>query len=285
MIKLSEYLGLLPFEVNVFGRKRNLIVALGDTLYKPKVLEKVHVRGREMDLSGSEHFKILAYATENLYRSFDRSELGLFMKNHLRMGDVFVDVGANLGGYSMMAMDLGFETYAYEPVPELAAVLLRNQHVYGHVRSIALSDVPGTADFFISDENVGGSSLVASKAGWEASGYSRKIEVEVSTLDAQWEAGSIPQQVNLLKIDVEGNEFQVVSGMRQMADSGAVRNIWCEVRGESSDRNPGTYRTVTAFLKERGYTVWKSVGGQLSPFDPEHDDAPQFFDLLYRHES
>jgi FkbM family methyltransferase len=282
MTKLASVLGHLPFTVNVFGRKRNLIVGLGDFLYKPKTLKEVYCHGQILDLSGSEHFKILAYATENFIRDFETSDLGMFMREQVKMGDVFIDIGANLGGYSLMAGELGCEVHCFEPVPELVEILKRNEHVFGHVLPIAVSDSKGTMDFFISDENVGGSSLVESDSGWESSGYSKSTKVETNTFDQLCEEGHLPEgPIKLIKIDVEGNEQKVVDGMKSSLESGRIEAIWCEVRGDGSDRNPGTFRTVTQAMQNAGYNVYKWHKGVLETFDVKSDIAPQFFDLLY----
>lgn len=282
MTKLASILGYFPFTVNVFGRKRDLIVRLGDMLYKPKALKEVYCHGRTVDLRESEHFKILAYATDNFIRDFELSDLGNFMKEHIKIGEVFVDIGANLGGYSLVANELGCEVYCFEPVPELSQVLMRNEHVFGKVSNVAVSDEKGSMEFFISDENVGGSSLVESDAGWEGSGYSKSTTVNTNTFDQLTAEGHLPAgPIKLIKIDVEGNEQKVVDGMKESLQSGRINAIWCEVRGDESDRNPGTYRTVTASMKSAGYNVYKWHDGVAQPFDVKTDLAPQYFDLLY----
>jgi FkbM family methyltransferase len=181
-----------------------------------------------------------------------------------------------------MANELGCEVYCFEPVPELVNVLKRNEHVFGKVSDIAVSDEKGSMEFFISDENVGGSSLVESESGWENSGYSKSITVNTNTFDQLSAEGHLPAgPIKLIKIDVEGNEQKVVDGMKDSLQSGRISAIWCEVRGDDSDRNPGTYRTVTASIKNAGYNVYKWQEGVLQPFDVKSDLAPQYFDLLY----
>ena len=53
-------------------------------------------------------------ATQNVYCGLNDFEDMSFLVHYLRQDDVFVDVGANIGAYTVLA---GARTYAFEPIP------------------------------------------------------------------------------------------------------------------------------------------------------------------------
>ena len=75
------------------------------------------------------------------------------MKNILKEGDIFVDIGANLGGYSFLAKSLKSDVFAYEPVKDLYKVLVENSTSFGNIYEKALSDKNETLKFYSSETN------------------------------------------------------------------------------------------------------------------------------------
>lgn len=274
----STFLNLLPFSVNVSGKKHDFITAIGRILSKdPKGFHS----GKLGFISTKNHPKasIIAYAGWNFKRSFTSSDLGQLMKTMLEPGDLFYDVGANLGGYSWVARELGATCHLVEASPELARFLVDNETFFGDVHPFAASDRLATLTFYESDTNIGGNSLVMSQDGWEASGYSRKTEVVAKKLD---DILPIPDRKCLLKIDVEGHEAAAVRGADELLASKQIFAIWCEVRGPSSDRNPNSYQEVVALLQAKGYLPYLISSGKKVAFSPHVDqELPQFFDLLF----
>ena len=281
MLKIAKILSRLPFTVNVFGRKRDLIVRLGDALHNDNQLKKLKIDEKTVDFSGSEYFKIAAYATRNLYRDFERSDLGSYMKENLKEGGRFIDIGANLGGYSWLATNLGAQVDLFEPVSELNTVLQKNQHFFGRVHPVALSNERGEHRFYTSSANIGGSSLVESSSV-ENSGYDGSELVQLDTFDHifhdEIEQGGV---FDLIKIDVEGNELSTVEGMANALKNQCVKALWCEVRGPESDRNPNSCIRVTELMNSFGFQAFRYNPSGLTPFDYNSDECPKFFDLIY----
>lgn len=127
-----------------------------------------------------------------------------FLTRRLQPGTVFLDVGANIGFYSMLALAANANVFAFEPVPSIYDFLAWNAP--GAVRyKIALSDETGTAKFADFGVLSGEGSLVSSS--------SHMIIVQTQTLD-QWFAQHriVP---DVIKIDVEGAEMRVLRGAAQ----------------------------------------------------------------------
>jgi FkbM family methyltransferase len=136
---------------------------------------------------------------------FDPYERGLLKKN-LRPGDMFVDVGANAGIYSLTAAlavgDAG-KVVAVEPNPLVLDRLKFNAALNGFDKRIifeqsGVSSEEGSFDLTLDDSNLGGSSLVAARS-------SLKISVRCYKLLSIVQKYQL-QKIAALKIDIEGAE-------------------------------------------------------------------------------
>jgi len=168
--------------------------------------------GLLMDLDTSDFLQRELY----VFRDFEPSIRREIIKR-LKPGDTFLDIGANVGFYSICASKVVRDTgtvYAFEPAPKTRKKLDRNLELNG-IRNvvsvpIALFDRTGTQKFFLdANRNSGASSLRQSANSGEV------IEVELNTYDnfAAEHGLSIPA---LVKIDVEGAEANVLRGMESM---------------------------------------------------------------------
>jgi FkbM family methyltransferase len=140
----------------------------------------------------------------------DRHALKVVSAAVLRTDSGAVDVGANLGEVLEVVTRVAPEGrhIAFEPIPELHELLVKRfPHV--DVRQMALSDVAGTADFahVLGDHAYSG--LIQRDEVGATSRQVRQIEVHTERLDDVLPENYAPA---LVKIDVEGAEFQVLQG-------------------------------------------------------------------------
>ncbi|HUR81202.1 MAG TPA: FkbM family methyltransferase [Thermoanaerobaculia bacterium] len=153
-------------------------------------------------------------------RAFREDEgLTRLLAAEVRAGDVFVDVGANLGYYSLPAARAGARVYAFEAQQALAELLIRSAALNGFderlaVMWAAVSDRPdGFADFFLAADSslLGVPSLLPHD--WLRGGIVERVPVV--TLDA-WAQRNGVTRIDVVKIDVEGAESLVLRGMREV---------------------------------------------------------------------
>ncbi len=153
------------------------------------------------------------------------TEITKWFKEALLPGHVFVDVGANVGYYTLLGSQLvgdGGHVFAVEAHPRMMELLHRNVIVNGrynvetwHRAAWSRSE---TLKFHVRRHFIGNSSAGSlSDHGKELLDDDEDIvEVQAVTLD---EILSGSPRVDLIKIDVEGAELQVVTGLARTLDS------------------------------------------------------------------
>ena len=166
-------------------------------------------------------------ATGNLYCGLhDFDEMG-FLLHYLRPGDVFVDVGANVGSYTLLASaEIGARTVAIEPVPSTFLALKANLKLNGlerlvDARNVGLAGEKGSLRFTRTLDTV---NHVATPDDADA------IEVAIETLDDLAPLGSDTDSA-LIKIDVEGYETEVLRGGRRTLEHPSVKALIIELNG------------------------------------------------------
>ena len=176
-------------------------------------------------------------------------------------GNIFIDVGANAGGYTISFAKNFIKVLAIEPNPEMAKIIRRNSEInnYKNIEVIeaALSSYNGTGSFYIPDI----SSQVASlDRNWS---YIKNInvltiQVQVMTLDTLIRNINYPT-IDLIKIDAEGMEIEILNGAKEAFSK--TKRIVIETEKTSTKK-------VIQILKENGYTVRflegnEELGGNL----------------------
>jgi len=173
------------------------------------------------------------------------------LRKYVREGDFCLDIGANLGYFSILMSHLvgpRGKVEAFEPMPGTAAVLRENIRIKSaenvSVVEAAVSDKPGNLDLL--SESSQRFPKNASLVGYRMSGEVEHTSVPAITLDKYFEG--LERLPNLLKIDVEGGEQGVLEGARNMLTRGGPLLI-VEIHAWESERS----REVLRVLSEVGY--------------------------------
>lgn len=172
------------------------------------------------------------------------------LRASLSAGGTFVDVGANVGYYSVLASSLvgpAGTVLAVEPQPAALSLLRLNanaQHLHICVVPVAASDHVGVADFWVRPDG----DLSSLRTG----GIGTKISVRVDTLDRICAGLSA---VSLLKIDVEGFELDVLRGATQVISR--HRPMICfELLDESVASGQVRIGDLAQYFHQRGYSCY-----------------------------
>jgi FkbM family methyltransferase len=167
--------------------------------------------------------------TGNIYTGLHEFPDMSFLLHFLRTEDLFVDIGANVGSYTILACSaVGARGVAFEPVPSTYKRLVENMrlnHLDEKVKCInkGVGAQQGTIAF-TSDSDTTNHALASGEQ------CDNKVTVEVTTLDTAL-AGEHP---SLIKIDVEGYETPVLEGAREILENQTLNAVIMELNGSGS---------------------------------------------------
>jgi FkbM family methyltransferase len=187
----------------------------------------------------------------------------------LRAGDVVIDAGANIGLFALRVLGAapGITVHAFEPVPRTAAVCRANLAVAGpyaivHEAALGAAAAPGaTAVFTV----FGGAPGEATRHASEAAAMhavcglvaARPVVGTVRarlTSVAEFLADTGIARVDLLKVDVEGDELDVLRGVGGEENWSRLRQVAVEVHDVG-----GRLAAVVGLLEAHGFRVVASL--------------------------
>jgi FkbM family methyltransferase len=158
------------------------------------------------------------------YYGFDKFEFAEYFCQIIPKFDVFVDVGANIGLYSMLAAanNKKISVYAFEPSPGPFHYLSKNIDLNNASAQImpinkALTDANGSVEFsvpyvskygYLAHNNLGGGGHVSAV---RESVLTEKITVEAQTLDDFAKEYKL-FKLDVLKLDAENSEHLIIKG-------------------------------------------------------------------------
>lgn len=174
-------------------------------------------------------------ATGNIYAGLHEFSDMAFALHLLRRDDLFVDVGANVGSYTVLAASVGAKCISIEPIAATFNHLVRNVHLNNmcdrvDVRNIGAGSAKGTLRFTSNLDTV--NHVIDEIAKQEKSGTA-VCEVAVDTLDTV----AADARPVLLKIDVEGFETEVIAGAEKVLSKDSLLAVIMELNGSGQRYN------------------------------------------------
>ena len=170
-------------------------------------------------------------ATGNIYLGLHEFQDMGFLLHFLRPADTFLDIGSNVGSYTVLAAKvIGSRVVALEPAAEAFDWLKLNlalNEISEQVTCIqaAASDQNGTVGFTVGLDTTNRVTTHSDKA--------RDVKaVKVDSLFFETEARQVVP--SLIKIDVEGYERAVLKGMESLLGNSALKAMIIEVNDSSS---------------------------------------------------
>ena len=192
----------------------------------------------------------------------------LFFESLLKPNMRVIDLGANLGIYTLRALRKKCMVFAYEPTPRTFDLLRQNIKASGFAESgriqayqMAVSDQCGTINFYENPSMCGHNSIYGESG-------QQPIEVSVTTLDSQLDT---LQRIDLIKMDIEGAEYHALLGMRELIRRNPDLQIIMEFAPEHIRRAGREPEALLALIHELGFTVYliNEVSAQAEPVKDE----------------
>jgi FkbM family methyltransferase len=173
-------------------------------------------------------------------------------------GKTFVDVGANIGKYSVVLSDYYDRIYAFEPSEETFEVFAQNLKMNDITNIVAEKKALGVSfseeDLYL-NPNSGSTSLLFNP-------HFKTEKIQVVPLDIYG-----LKDISIIKIDVEGAEPQALRGMAKTIQRNQP-TIFVEIK-------PQNYNKVTEFFKHHNYVMKDWDGHENYIFVPEDSHSNQ----------
>ena len=268
---------LLGLEEWAVGDRRALM-----DLNKERAEQCFGNRARYVLPNGLEIVHLNQYETDYVYKEIFEDQCYLRHGIRLQDGDTVVDIGANIGLFSLFVMSrcTNPKIYAFEPAPVVYDLLKANCDAYGsNVRAfnVGVSDEPKTATFtfyekssvfsgFHSDESEDREAIQAvvrnmlnsaSVAGESVEEYVNELtadrlrrttyECRLTSVSDIIRENQI-DKIDLLKIDAEKSELDIIKGIEDR-DWPKIDQIVIEIH----DRTQEAVKQIEDLLIERGY--------------------------------
>lgn len=186
---------------------------------------------------------------------FKEPETIKWIEDNLSDGDVFYDIGANIGAYSLVASKLGklnSRIISFEPAfmnyPQLVKNLVLNKCENVSAYQLALSDKNSVIEFGYRGLTAGlGLHTVGVRNSEEIAYTQNVLSVKMDALESLW---GIPKPT-LIKLDVDGPELEVLLGAKECLSSSKLKSILVEL----DEKDEFRFQKITNLLNEIGFEV------------------------------
>lgn len=190
---------------------------------KPRIFNwieglKFYAEKGDAGLVGNVYYKLMDY------------EDSMFLINHLKKEDLFVDVGANLGHYTMLASGIcKAKTIAIEPIDTTLKKLKKNitlNELKNRVRILnyGVGDKKEVLNFTINQTVMNSVSMEENK---------NTVKIDVKTLNELLEN----ENPTFIKIDVEGYEYNVLKGASNILSNPSLKYLLVEFNNSGEKYN------------------------------------------------
>lgn len=272
--KMGSFIRKLIPLVNFRGIPRLLYNTRSLTIGKKTKLFEID-GGIRLLLDPQDYFQCMIF-----YGLYSPDILEIF-RRCIKPGDEVVDIGGNIGYFTVQLAQLvtsSGRVYSFEPDPRSYKQLLQSVEAknmnWVQIFPIALSNNHGNIDFYLSPQ-LGWSTAV--KNSHLQNCY--PITVETTTLDSLLVHKRITNKIRLIKLDVEGFEEKVISGMLTVLERCRPILIM-EVNNRMLSANGNDCSSLLSILKSLDFNVYaiKPYGRFPSNFnlvsvDRECDDC------------
>jgi FkbM family methyltransferase len=208
--------------------------------------------------SGTRRAKLFGYTVElslddhiqrNVYLGTYEPQESALVRRYLRKGMTFVDVGANIGYYSLMAVPFADRVIAFEPSPlnysHLKRIVMENGIRNMIIEQAGVADQPGEGALYVPKQAGNNTATMVSNPGGSP------VAIPVITLDEYFDRHQIAQ-VDFMKIDVDGFEPRVIAGAQSAIRAKRIAAILCEFCGPWLRANGTTPQEFYELMRSLG---------------------------------
>lgn len=209
---------------------------------------------------------------KHYFHAYERRELA-FMHRFLRAGDVYVDVGANVGVLAIegaVAVGPSGRVVAIEPIPTNVERLRANTALQPGSAIEVVAAAIGAENGHLSLGITAQQASVGNMGSYSSTATERTLDVPLRRLDdVVAETIGSDRNIRLLKIDVEGMEAEVLAGASSLLRSGRIEAVMFERNATLAAARP------EEILAEHGFEVRRlAIGARLRPLGNTRHSQP-----------
>jgi len=222
-------------------------------------------------------FRLLVRAEEDVgrriyYFGHYEEEFSNYLRETIKETDTCIDVGANVGYYTLLMARLARKgmVHSFEPVPLnyhlLCANLLANRIQNVVANQSVIADQEADTEFVVANDSAYSSLIDTGRKPVEA-----RVRVHTNTLDRYCRQHQIAR-VDVLKIDVEGAEEKILSGSALLLGNKArqPRLMMLELYEPMLRKYGSSIDKILCLTRGYGYRPFVPSGHRLIPFVREH---------------
>lgn len=265
LVSIFRYRGVL-LKMKIFENIKRQVLKK----YSSIIRKLIEVHGMNLYLKDNEGFISKIYPDDDIfhlvqYKShFDGKVLDLVNGIDLKDMNVCIDIGANLGFVSAILSERCKQVISFEPEPKNVLkfndLIKINNLKNIEVVQMAVADKVGKLKFYTSSTAHAHHSL--GLAHESQSGFNF-IEVDVTTLDEFCKKRGI-NEIDCLKVDVEGFEYEVFQGSKDLLINRKIKNIIFEISKNVMVNLKKDPKIIFEFLIEHGYIIYTSTHQEIS---------------------
>lgn len=183
---------------------------------------------------------------------------------------IIFDIGANRGEYTKALLNYfpDAQIHSFEPAKATYQTLKNNvQENNVKLNNFGISDSMSESVLYYDKENSGLASLYNRQLDYFGIGFNKSETVKLDTLDHYCSDNDIPR-IDLLKIDIEGNELNALKGATRLLSEKRIKAIQIEFGGCNIDSRI-FFRDFWNLLHEnfRIYRILKNGFKEIEQYD------------------
>lgn len=193
-----------------------------------------------------------------------------FMKRNLGNCSMVFDIGANAGEWTKLALKINqnIELHCFEPGSHAFKTLISNNLPENVIcNNFGFSSTKCEGPLYAFENDSGATSLYQREGlenGWGLKPPKWKEMAKLDTLKNYCHEKNITE-IDFMKVDVEGHEFEVIKGGKSLFDSAQVKIIQFEYGGCNIDSHV-FLKDIFDFFKDMNYSFYKIYPDFIRPF-------------------
>lgn len=186
---------------------------------------------------------------------------------------IMLDVGGNVGWFSMLSAAHGAEVFVFEPnvvnmIRLCESAVLNgwslssnpvNNQLHPYMKGVS-NNHGEEHQMYKVHENNPGSFTFSDKAAGNAEvpgGLLQLVTLDALAQEQNWLEADDDTRISILKIDVEGLELKVFQGAKELLKSGTVKNIFMEWKKGEKKEESAEWEEILSLLLDAGYELYK----------------------------